>query len=436
MAGKEFHRQGANDLPLRRAGILSLVEQHMLNSTIKLEQHPGRVGTLAEQAVGADDQVVKIIGPTAALPGFIFPGNFRGKQKQRPCRGDVLKIGKLAQSGLQASLFTCGKLLDPWVGIDHSLCCNAFELSGLLLSCQIEILQVNEASTRPGDDAINLCRAFIISLAAAMQRGDHSPVHWLTQGKFTLNLRGIVTWCKLQPVPQQQDGGINRGFAREDARKPCTAGKDSLHQIIEFIGLNMTRNLDQRRANICRAFWRTAEYGLPGRRKDLASHRLIHHGEMRNDAGFHREELQEPLAESVNRLNLQSARRLERRGEKPARPALRIGAGIFNSDGPKQFRQLFIGSGDPGAQSFEKSCRHLGRRRLGKCQAKDSRRIGARQHQPDQPVDQNMGLARSGIGVDPGGRGGIGSPELHNAGGPYFVHEPSPARAHSRKRER
>ena len=68
--GKKFRRQRLDDPPLRRIGILRLIDQHMIKAPIKLVADPvGHMG-LAQKIGGMGDLVVKIDQPLARL-GFV-----------------------------------------------------------------------------------------------------------------------------------------------------------------------------------------------------------------------------------------------------------------------------------------------------------------------------------------------------------------------------
>ena len=58
-AGREFRDDGAHDLPLLRAGVLRLVDQHVVDAEIELVEHPGG-GRAREQRQRLVDQVVVI----------------------------------------------------------------------------------------------------------------------------------------------------------------------------------------------------------------------------------------------------------------------------------------------------------------------------------------------------------------------------------------
>ena len=65
-AGNKFRDQLADDLPLLRAGVLRLVDQHVVDPEIELVVHPGGID-VAEQIEGLVDEVVVIEEAAAVL---------------------------------------------------------------------------------------------------------------------------------------------------------------------------------------------------------------------------------------------------------------------------------------------------------------------------------------------------------------------------------
>ncbi len=59
-ADEELAGQGAKDVPLLGRGVLRLVEQDMVDAAVELVEHPGRIGFLGEQRMGAVDQVGEV----------------------------------------------------------------------------------------------------------------------------------------------------------------------------------------------------------------------------------------------------------------------------------------------------------------------------------------------------------------------------------------
>ena len=71
-ACEEFFRQPRDDGPLLGARILCLIDQHVIEAAIKLEEHP--LGGLApfEKTLRRQDQIVIIEKPTGAFRRFVF----------------------------------------------------------------------------------------------------------------------------------------------------------------------------------------------------------------------------------------------------------------------------------------------------------------------------------------------------------------------------
>jgi hypothetical protein len=90
---------------------------------------------------------------------------------------------------------------------------------------------------------------------------------------------------------------------------------------------------------------------------------------------------------------------------------------------------------DPAAEDFLQPQRHFRGGGAGEGEALDARRIGAGEHQPQQPVGEQLGLAGAGRGGDEGGDRGIGGGALGLGGAVAggLAHAPS-SRSHSASR--
>lgn len=117
---------------------------------------------------------------------------------------------------------------------------------------------------------------------------------------------------------------------------------------------------------------------LRGREKGRL-HLRIEHFEMRRDIGLERELVQHRSAKGVDGLDLQAARRLQRLGEQPARPAHQGGVGRLPVECGDLRRKLVVGQFRPLRQGRENPVRHIGGggARIG--QAQYLRWIGAAQ---------------------------------------------------------
>ena len=131
--------------------------------------------------------------------------------------------------------------------------------------------------------------------------------------------------------------------------------------------------------------------------------RVVQDGELAGHVRLEGKLVQEPLAERVDRLDLQPARRLQRACKEPPRrrsSARVAGAALHVGDrrgaAPRRQRR-------PLAERAEDAAGHLRGGDLGEGQAEDRGRIGAGEQQADHALGQHMRLAGAGIGDHPGG---------------------------------
>ena len=145
--------------------------------------------------------------------------------------------------------------------------------------------------------------------------------------------------------------------------------------------------------------------------------RLVEHAEAGGDVRFEGKLVQELGAEGVDGLHLEAARRLQRAGKKPPRQGpLRTG----QRSAKRQTGSVENGGIEGGIvergpvrERVEHALRHVRGRRLGEGDAEDFFRLDAGEQQVDHALRQHVRLARSGIGGDPRGNGGIGHGGLH-----------------------
>ena len=122
--------------------------------------------------------------------------------------------------------------------------------------------------------------------------------------------------------------------------------------------------------------------------------------------------MQNPFAEGMNRLDLQSAGRFHRAREKSAREiALR---GVEPPSGGLFDRgvERVVVEQRPFGENVEDARRHIGRGRLGVSEAKNARRRHARQQQTHDALRQHMRLAGTRVSGHPGGEFWIGGAPL------------------------
>ena len=138
---------------------------------------------------------------------------------------------------------------------------------------------------------------------------------------------------------------------------------------------------------------------------ELARAALVEDLEVAGDIGLEGELVEEALAKGVNGLNLEPAGGFKRAGEQPAgnRQHRRIRPPPFD---PLDRRgELLVVERRPLGEVVEDPLRHLGGGGLGEGQAEDAAGIVAGKQEPLDAAGEDEGLARPGIGRDPG-RGG------------------------------
>ena len=181
-----------------------------------------------------------------------------------------------------------------------------------------------------------------------------------------------------------------------------------LHQVGEPVFAHRRDDALQRLRAPCRSGRSHDGFGLRPRQQLLGG-RVVQHGEPGRDIRLEREEMQDPLAKGVDRLDLQPAGCFHRAGEQAAgqfQPAPVRRVSVDRRDGMRQRR---IVECHPAGQRREHLGGHVGRRRLGEGQRQDAGRVGVRQQQPDHPLGEHMGLARARMGRHPGGGARIGA---------------------------
>ena len=123
--------------------------------------------------------------------------------------------------------------------------------------------------------------------------------------------------------------------------------------------------------------------------------------------GLERKAAQQRLAEGVDRRDLDAARRVEHpREELPGVAMYRPRAGCGRSALTSSCASAPVGIVVQLARRCVEPVGHLGRGGAGEGQAENARRVGAVEHQRQQPVGQHLGLAGARRGRDPdrGGR--------------------------------
>ena len=101
---------------------------------------------------------------------------------------------------------------------------------------------------------------------------------------------------------------------------------------------------------------------------------VVKNGEMAGDIGFQRELMQQRLAEGVDRLDFQPARRFQRLGKQPARFGKLDAIRRLAFDGGDAVLEVGIRQSSPFRQTVEDAAGHFRRRGLGIGKAQNRRR--------------------------------------------------------------
>ncbi len=147
--------------------------------------------------------------------------------------------------------------------------------------------------------------------------------------------------------------------------------------------------------------------------EQVALCKLLQHRKPRRDVGLERKLVQQPGAERMDRLHLEAAGSFERLREQSAGLGMARGVRPRSLDCRDGAIELLVVERNPLRQRRKHLIGHIGGGRLGEGQAQDLRGLDAAEQEPDHALGQHVGLARAGIGGDPGRRGGIGRFPLH-----------------------
>ena len=142
---------------------------------------------------------------------------------------------------------------------------------------------------------------------------------------------------------------------------------------------------------------------------------VVEHVEARGDIGLERELMQQLGAESVDGLHLQPARGVERAREQAPRQRAARGVGLKARALANGFVEAGIVERGPFGERVEHPLGHVGGGGLGESDAEDFFRLDAVEQKVDHALHQHVGLARAGIGGDPGRHGRVGDVALQLA---------------------
>jgi hypothetical protein len=410
-AGEELLGQRRGDAPLRRVAVLRLVQQHVVEPAIQLEQHPGAAG-VAQHLARRQDQVVIVHQPSGTLLGAVALQN-RGAQAEQGAGGGEQATGA-------AAAFQRG---DPLAFLPQDL--GAFRLA------RADILGghprprrtlLRQQALRPLGPARGALRRRqlqpshqalptrpVVGIAAGFQqprRGYRLVMHRACPGRDQRRLMRI-----LRQVEMPADGAaqrLERPGAAQRLRQSLAVLVQGADQLREAVRRDQAGQRLQRRG-----LGRAGQDRLPRLGQQRRRIGILDDSELRGEPGFQRKRAQQGLAEGVDGADAHAAGMVQH-------PAEQIAGGIEVApvrrpaeQGREPRRQRRLRLHRPAAEVAGQARRHLRRRRLGEGQAQDGARPRARrQQQPQHAIGQHLGLARPGRGADPGGGERIRGPAL------------------------
>ncbi len=419
-AGIELLRQGGDHGPLVGAGVLGLVDQHMVDAAIQLVEDPGRDPRQVEERTRAQDQVL-VVEHGARRLGQLVAGEDRLAEAQQ-CGGRGAhggRPGPVLQVD-QACRFVAQGRLRLGVGGGRALVDEAGEhRAGLGQEGPAIAGDAARARIRRIEPFLDQAGALGLLVGARGQRP-----HRLAQSRFVegrrpaafrqhRRLRRRLRHAQHRRDPRQQP--VQPARLVDHAGQPPAPPQQVAQQVEEGILADMARHFGDggRQPGIVAG---CGQRLLEDAGQQLARSRLVGDREMRRHSGLDREAGEERLAEGVDGLDAHPARRVEDAGEE-ASGGVAAGLARNGTFQPDQvFAQRRLVGGRPVAQDLVQPVRHLGRGRLGEGQAQQPLGCGPRQQQAQDAVGQDGGLAGAGRCADPGGCGRVGGGALRDRG--------------------
>ena len=262
----------------------------------------------------------------------------------------------------------------------------------------------------------------LVGLRADRQYFDQRrPFRFRNDGRreeFMLQRFGGVFRIDAETARQRVNGRVNASGRIDPARNIIALPDGIANNVLEGL---IGGDHDGRRQRLAeQALWRGGSFQQDVERQPVEQFgglRLVQHGKARRDIGLERKLMQQPRAKSVNGLHLEPARCLQRGGKQPARAGALRRACRLSGRGFYLLIKRGVGERAPFGERAKHAVGHIGRRRLGKGDAENLRRVDAAQQQIDDALRQHMRLAGAGIGRDEGRRIRVGRFDLHAA---YF----------------
>ena len=405
LAGEELVGQRLHHLPLLGVGVLRLVDQDVVEPAIELEQHPGRHPRTLQQVAGAEHEIVVIEQRARRLVPLIG-GEQRAAEPHQRDRGGMERGGAPRRDHRHEAI---GLLRQRRSGLGLALSelpCHQMGAAGAFLGeegAEILVEEQHALGRGCGEPIGDAAPGLLVGDAALAQRRRRAPQRRAVElllvagGGEDRVLAGAVGDAKTIG----ERGGEAVGAAVERADEAGALQRQLADEQIEAALGDVPRHLGEGLGQRRIAAARRGQHRLARRGQRLGGAALVHHLEMRRDAGLDREAAQQRLAEGVDGLDAHAAGRVEHAGEELARTLQRVAIGHRAGERHQLLREPALGLDRPLREPVVDAVRHLGRGGLGEGEAEDARGRRPRQHQRQHAVGEHLGLAGAGRGRDP-----------------------------------
>ncbi len=414
----ELGNDVCDDIPLPGAGVLRLVDQHMIDAAIELVMHPARghpiqhLQRLVDQIVIIEQAALLLLAPVICCR--------RGRDMQQ-------RLGPIARNdratafdqGGEADNFRCEQSTNGRV-LGHKAV--RYDGSPRRAGVREKHVQIffNLRDIGELQRLTQSIRLFLVGFAAGIESCGNlhparsrqiRPTHNLALDVFDPIIGSDAEGCgNLRHSCVGAAGSIRPGH------EVIAAQARLAHHILEgdvgSIGHRHGEGAPGGAVGIARGFQQHREIGALHHFVLVA---IVEHRETRGHVGLERKLLQQPGAERVDGLHLQPARRFQRAGEQFASARAQSCIDLRDAGVTDGVVQRGVVERDPVAERGEHPLRHVGGGGLGEGDAQDLFRRHVGEQQPDHALHQHMGLARAGIGRDKRRGGGIGSACLRGA---------------------
>ena len=415
-ADEELLRQRAGDAPLQVRGVLHLVEQQVVDAAVQLVQHPGRA-RIGQQHQGAGDQVVVVHQPARPLGVRIAAEHRTREAEQRHGQRHHADRPALVLHRRHPFRFRHQRRRDLRARLGQLAADEALGRARLAAPCQEQGAPLvpgrRPVRMRQRQPARDLLRLSLQRRRADLHRQAEQPTHpcLVRQPRGRQDAGGLVG------VPDPGHAAKRRldrvRVPLQQRHRRCQQRRLALQPRHQPHRLRRPHLPGQQRQGVPLGRRRPRrQHLLPGAVQGHAGIGLLHQPEMRADRRFHREASQQRLAEGVDGADAHAAGQVQHPGEQGARRLAqrrRPACPAVTAEPGQPAVERSVVQRHPAPELALQPDRHLRRRRLGKGQALDPRRVGAghqpalgvvrhhtRQHQPKQPVDQQLGLAAAG----------------------------------------